>query len=186
MRRGLWIAVVTAIAIAAGCQKSAERAPAQGSAAPAPAGSGGSAAPAPTPAIPSNAALSRPASVTDEEVKVADAFVAATETLANDVAAAGTDCKKAAAAIQANVPKLAPLVAEGDKLRAQANADPEAKRWFQTNYVPKMMAAAGKMNPTTQACKDDADFVAAAKSIPMGQPPPPPAPAVVPAPSTAP
>src|SRR5262249_12332154 len=139
MRRGLWIAVVTAIAIAAGCQKSAEPKPAPGSAGPASGGSGGSAvAPAPIPLIPSNAALSRPASVTDDEVKVADAFVAATEALANDVAAAGTDCKKAAAAIQTNVPKLAPLVAEGDKLRAQANADPEAKRWFQTNYVPKM------------------------------------------------
>lgn len=176
MRRALWIAVVMAIAVAAGCQKSAEKpapepapAVASGSAAAAAAGSAGS---APAPMLPSASALTKPASVTAEQVTVADAFIAATESLANDVAAAGSDCKKAAAAIQANAPKIGAVAAAADKLRAEAKDDPEAKQWFQTNYMPKVMAAASKMTATTQACKDDPEFVAAAKAIPMGQPPP--------------
>jgi len=178
MRRALWIAVVIAIAVAAGCQKSSEPQPpgpapavASGSAA-AGSGSAGSAGSAPVALVPSNSSLTRPASVTEDQVKVANDFIAATESLANDVAAAGTDCKKAAAAIQANAPKIGAVAAAADKLRAEAKDDPEAKQWFQTNYLPKVMAAASKMNATTQACKDDPEFVAAAKAIPMGQPPP--------------
>src|SRR5690349_10030050 len=126
MRRALWIAVVIAIAVAAGCQKSSET-PASGPAVAsgsAVAGSG-SAGSAPAPMLPSNSSLTRPASVTEDQVKVANDFIAATESLANDVAAAGTDCKKAAAAIQANAPKIGAVAAAADKLRAEAKDDPE-------------------------------------------------------------
>src|SRR5204863_4590451 len=110
MRRGLWLAMVMAIALAAGCQKSADNSAADKPPVPAPAS--GSAAPAG-----SGSASGRPASVTDDEVKLADAYIAATEALANDVAAAGLDCKKATEAIKANVPKLEPMVTAGEKLR---------------------------------------------------------------------
>jgi hypothetical protein len=160
--------MVMAIAIAAGCQKSSgkkdEPAAAGSASGAAASGGGGSGGPG----------SGRPLSVTDDEVQLADSFIAATEALANDVAAAGIDCKKAAAAITANVPKLQPMVAAGQKLKQLVSSDPAAQTWFQTNYVPKVQAAAGKMATTTAACKDDPDFMAAAKSIPMAQPPPPP------------
>ena len=111
----------------------------------------------------------RPASVTDAQIKVADEFIAATERLAKEVAAAGTECAKAVAAIKANTPKMAPIVEEAQKLAEAVEADPAAKQWFQSLYVPKMMAAVQVMSPITKACMADPAFKEAATSIPMGQ-----------------
>jgi hypothetical protein len=108
--------------------------------------------------------------VTDDQVALADKFIAATEAFAKEVAAAGTDCKKAVAAIKANQAKLAPVVAEAQKLSETVEKDPAAKQWFQSLYIPKMMAAAQIMSPITQACMADPAFkAAAATAMPMGQ-----------------
>lgn len=109
----------------------------------------------------------RPASVSADVVEVADKYTGLMEALASDVVAAGTDCKKAAAAVEARNKEAAPVVEAAAKIKDTTAKDPAAKAWFEKRYTPRMMAAFEKMGATAGACRSDKDFDAAMANSPL-------------------
>lgn len=187
MRKVLMI-VLLATALVGGCKKkkdeaattgsagSAAMGSAEGSAGSAMAGSAeGSAAATPTEG--SAAATTdtpaaggpRPASVTDAHVAVADKMIKVFNDFGDAMKTAGTDCKAASAAAKSFVPKFKEIGADAEKI-GDLDKDPEAKKWFEANYAPKMMAAMGPMMQTAQACQNDKDFQAAMQAMQEAMP----------------
>lgn len=119
-----------------------------------------------TPAMPA-AGGPRPASITDAHIATADKLVGVMTELGGALTAAGTDCKKAAAAISAAAPKMKAIEAEGEAMRNVTQNDKAAQQWFMANYVPKLMAPMAPMQQLSQTCKDDPDFNKALSESPM-------------------
>lgn len=191
MRKVLMI-VLLATALVGGCKKKKDEAATAGSAGSAAAGSAegsaaagsaeGSAAAgsaegsAATPTEGSaaaggdtGAAVPRPASVTDAHVAVADKMIKVFNEFGDAMKTAGTDCKAASAAAKAFVPKFKEIGGEAEKV-GDLDKDPDAKKWFEANYAPKMMAAMGPMMQTAQACQDDKEFQAAMQAMQEAMP----------------
>lgn len=189
MRKVLMI-VLLATALVGGCKKKKDEAATTGSAGSAAMGSAegsaaagsaaagsaeGSAAATPTEgsAAPTGdtpaAGGPRPASVTDAHVAVADKMVKVFNDFGDAMKTAGTDCKAATAAAKSFVPKFKEIGGDAEKI-GDLDKDPEAKKWFEANYAPKMMAAMGPMMQTAQACQNDKDFQAAMQAMQEAMP----------------
>ena len=110
-----------------------------------------------TPSATTGSAAGRPASITDEMMQTFELYVAAFEKLTRDLAAAGTDCKKAVAVAQRNPAELAPIAKRGEQLRNQMfdGKDPAAGAWLGGTYAPRFKAAIAQMGPVVAACTDD-------------------------------
>jgi hypothetical protein len=108
-------------------------------------------------------AVERPASVSDQVVAIADRYVALMSKLADELAAAGTDCKKAAAAARARGAEAEGMRGDVEKVIALAK-DPAATAWFDATYTPPMKAAGAKMRRVFEACRDDAELGAAVET----------------------
>jgi len=115
------------------------------------------------------AAVARPASVTDAHVAVADKMVKVFGEFGDAMKTAGKDCKAATAATKSFVPKFKEIGAESQKI-GDLDKDPDAKKWFEANYAPKMMAAMGPMMETAQACQEDKDFQGAMQAMQEAMP----------------
>lgn len=190
MRKVLMI-VLLATALVGGCKKKKDEAATTGSAGSAAAGSAegsaaagsaaagsadeGSAAATPTEGSAAAAGDTpaaggpRPASVTDAHVAVADKMVKVFNDFGDAMKTAGTDCKAATAATKSFVPKFKEIGGDAEKI-GDLDKDPEAKKWFEANYAPKMMAAMGPMMQTAQACQNDKDFQAAMQAMQEAMP----------------
>lgn len=78
--------------------------------------------------------------------------VAATEEMAEALAANTGDCAKAATALQAVLERHKELL-----IAAKArNQDPAIKAYVRVTHRERVLAAMGKMMPVIEACKDDA------------------------------
>ena len=113
-------------------------------------------APAPAPA-------QRPAAVTEEMATTYELYTAAFEKLSADIVAAGTDCAKAAAAAEHDLPAISALDARGDKLRASMAAvtDPAVRTYFGETYGPRIKQAVVSLGPLEKVCHDDPALKAA-------------------------
>jgi hypothetical protein len=116
------------------------------------------AAPEPAAAPAPAAAMERPASVTDDMVASADKVFDVLTLTVNDVVAAGTDCKQVAAALRKHLEPMKAIAPEANKL--EDIKDPDARKWFENKYGPKLAENNEKMKGV-MACKDDADVKAA-------------------------
>jgi hypothetical protein len=108
----------------------------------------------------------RPASITDDLVARTDKMIDQVVKLADDLRAAGKDCKKATAAITAVAKDIRPVVDEVEKL---TDKDDAAEDWMEARYEPKLEAAM-KDDPFLEAgkaCEKDKAFVDAMKSLGM-------------------
>ena len=186
MRKVLFSTLLGIALAVTGCKKENKAAdPAAGSAAPA-AGSaapaaGDTTAPAVAPAgdttapaavapgEPAPAAAEapgpRPASLSDEDIALADKLVGAIEKMANGINEAGTDCPKVAAAIKSMSGEMSSIAEQGKKLNEKIEGDPAAKKWFEATYAPKVMDKMGKVMSNT--CFSDKAVQDAMASIKM-------------------
>jgi hypothetical protein len=87
----------------------------------------------------------RPASVTDQDVALADKMVSLMEKLSTNVVDAGTDCAKVAAAIKSIGVELSSVMNEGKKMEERLKGDEAAKKWFEGTYAPKVMGPMTKL-----------------------------------------
>jgi hypothetical protein len=108
-------------------------------------------------------AASRPANVTDEMVATADRYVDLMTKLGADLEAAGTDCKKATAALRARGTEAEAIRDDVQKL-IKGVEDAGATAWFDATYSPRMKAVGARIRPTFEACQNDRELGAAAAS----------------------
>jgi hypothetical protein len=134
------------------------------------------------PAVPTPQAMAalehgaRPASITDEQVAVAQKVVDATTKFVNELDAVKDDCKKATAVLKGKTGKdLKAAVEEGSKLQAQIGNDPATMQWFHQTFGPKMMSTLGKLGGVFNKCRQDKNFEAAFRGLGLGGNRPPPA-----------
>ncbi|HTE53708.1 MAG TPA: hypothetical protein VK698_22795 [Kofleriaceae bacterium] len=139
--------------------------PAPGAAQPTP---GATAAPAPGQPMPSADPGQRPATVTDEHLKIADNIVESIGKFADALDAAKADCKKATQVVKTEGKKVKSAMGDTEKLQSQLHSDPAAMQWFQKTYGPKMMGAIGKLGGVVNACRQDKEFEAAFKGLEIG------------------
>lgn len=107
----------------------------------------------------------RPASLSDEDIAIADQVVAGIEKMTNAIATAGADCPKVAAAIKAMSGDMAAIAERGKKLDAKMASDEPAKKWFEATYAPKVMSLMGKV--MNNACFEDKAVQEAMSAIEM-------------------
>jgi hypothetical protein len=187
MRKVLFSTLLGIALAVTGCKKenkaadpaTGSAAPATGSAAPAAADTtapaaapaGDTTAPAavapgePAPAAAGEAPGPRPASLSDEDIALADKLVGAIEKMANGINEAGTDCPKVAAAIKSMSGEMSSIAEQGKKLNEKIEGDPAAKKWFEATYAPKVMDKMGKVMSNT--CFSDKAVQDAMASIKM-------------------
>ena len=111
------------------------------------------------------AAPERPASVTDEQVKAADDFVAAVAAAASAAEGAKADCKAMAKALGAEAKKIKPLVGKLEAMKKANEKDTAAKDWFKAAYEAKVMDGFGKLMTAIEPCKTDKAVIASLKDI---------------------
>ncbi len=107
----------------------------------------------------------KPASVTDEQVKLADDFVAAIEATAAAVEGAKGDCKVMAKSLTAEGNKMKALIGKLEAMKKANEKDDAARDWFKATYETKVMEQFGKIMTGVTPCKDDKAVQAALKSI---------------------
>ncbi len=183
MRKVLFTTLLGIALAITGCKKenkdaaAGSAAPAAGSAAPAAAGGEAKTteptAPAadPTAVAPGEPAPApaadpgpRPASLSDDDIALADKLVTAIEKMASSINAAGTDCPKVAEAIKSMSGEMTTIAEQGKKLNEKMESDEAAKKWFEATYAPKVMGTMGKvMNNTCFADKAVQDAMASIK-----------------------
>jgi hypothetical protein len=111
------------------------------------------------------AAPAKPASVTDDQVKLADDFVAAFDATATAAENAKGDCKALAKALPAEAKKVTPLVKKLQEMKAKNEKDEAARDWFKATYEPKVMASFARLKTAVEPCEKDKAVAAALKSI---------------------
>lgn len=157
--------VVIALVLFASCSKKDDSAAKTDPAPP-----GAAVAPKPTtaPPMPAPAAgTARPASVSDADVALADSLVATMKDFGDALDKAGTDCKAATAVAKEYAAKFKPIAEQAEKIKERTKSDPAVGQWFQSNYLPKMMALGQPMMKSAAACASDKDFQEAFKSVEM-------------------
>jgi hypothetical protein len=109
--------------------------------------------------------VARPASVTDAHVKVADRLIVQMQKMGAEVTAAGKDCAKAAAAVQANSKELEPIKAEIESMEKATKKDPQAEAWFKANYANKVVKSLTPIFDLAKTCGTDPTFRESMKSL---------------------
>ncbi len=122
-------------------------------------------APPPEPVPPEPAVPERPASVTDEHVKMADDFVAGLDAAATAAEGAKSDCKAMGKALAAQAKTMKGQVAKLDAMKKATGKDPAAMEWFKATYEPKVGDSYGKLMTAVEPCKTDKAVVASLKDI---------------------
>jgi hypothetical protein len=168
------IALALCLFAASACNKKDEAKPAQPAATPAPKpvepAAPAAAAPAPTPApaaVPAPTPAAAPAPGAAVTFANDDAFVAkGTETMNKFMAlfdAAGTDCDKLAAGVNAFVTEYGPTF---KALGEYEKANPKAKEAFEAKNKGLEEQFAKKMMPALEACKDHKGLIEAMSKFP--------------------
>ena len=106
----------------------------------------------------SSAAGSRPAAITQAMADTFEAYVAAFETLVNDIDATHGDCKAAVVAIERRTKEVAAMASRGEALREgmkSARRDSAAGSWFSETFGPRMKKAAQRLGDAGEPCEDD-------------------------------
>jgi hypothetical protein len=111
----------------------------------------------------------RPASVTDAQVAIANKLVVTLNDMGKGITAAGTDCKKATAAVEAGTKALEPIKAEAMSLKQLGESDQSVKIWFESTYAPQFMEALGPLIGAAATCGSDAKFMDAMKKVEVGK-----------------
>jgi hypothetical protein len=120
-----------------------------------------------TPAATDTGPLTRPASVTDAQIALAEAALVALRELGTALTAAGSDCKAAAKAVANGSKKVTTTFTDAKRLEADLAKDAAAKAWFEQEYSPKMTSAVGPLRAANQTCGQDPDFTAAVWTLPL-------------------
>jgi hypothetical protein len=107
----------------------------------------------------------RPAVITDEILATMEAFMDEILKLGKELAAAGTDCKKATAAVKAATPAVTKAMAEAEKHRDAIEKDPAADAWTDQWADAKMKDVGDPFMAAATTCKDDKDFGEAMKAL---------------------
>jgi hypothetical protein len=121
--------------------------------------------PAETPPPAEPAAPEKPASVTDDQVKSADDYVAAIDAAATAAEGAAGDCKKMGKALGAEAGKMKPMAKKMDAMRTAMAKDQAAMDWFKATYEPKVTDAYGKLTTAAEPCKSDKAVASALKTF---------------------
>ncbi len=185
MRKVLFTTLLGVALAVTGCKKEAakEAAPAGGSAAVVPAGGTAPATDTTAPAAPTTDTTApvaiapgepapagedpgpRPASLSDEDIALADKLVGTIEKMAGAINAAGTDCPKVASAIKSMSGEMSSIAEQGKKLDEKIQSDAAAKKWFEATYAPKVMGTMSKVMGNT--CFSDKAVQEAMASVKM-------------------
>lgn len=173
--RGVTTAVVIVVALgltSTACKNTDEK-PAP---APAPAAAPAPVKPAEKAPAADPAAGEPPSSVTPERKALAEKVLAHMEAIAIAGDTNQADCKRAAAAMKAEMDKAKTAIAEMDKMKNET-PDQAARQWFEKAYGIRMTSVMGKVIGVANKCKADPDFQAAMANSPFTKKPDAPAPA---------
>jgi tetratricopeptide (TPR) repeat protein len=107
-----------------------------------------------------------PSSVTPERKALAEKVLAHMEAIATAGDTNQADCKRAAAAMKAEMDKAKTAIAEMDKMKNEA-PDQAARQWFEKAYGIRMTSVMGKVIGVANKCKADPDFQAAMANSPF-------------------
>jgi hypothetical protein len=108
---------------------------------------------------------SRPASITDAQIAVVEAIEAAASRFADDLLAAGGDCKRATEAIKGSGRALARARVAGRDVRTELEVDPAAGAWLDATYRPRLTKAISRADALIEQCRADETFAAALAEI---------------------
>jgi len=105
----------------------------------------------------------RPASITDADLASFDKLIVKLEQVASAVTAAGSDCAKATAAVEATATDAGALLAETAKIEQRTRKDPAAEAWAFANYAPRVTKPMGQL--MEGPCSKDDAYAAALKRL---------------------
>jgi type IV secretory pathway VirB10-like protein len=111
------------------------------------------------------AATERPASITDEHVKLAEDFIGAVSATATAAEEAKTDCKAMAKALGAQAGAMKGLISKLEAMKKANEKDTVAREWFKATYEAKVMDAFNKLLTAIEPCKTDKAVMATLKDI---------------------
>jgi len=114
-----------------------------------------------------------PASLTKAHIATADRIVDASNEFARLLEAAEADCQMATAVIKSKGDGVRRAMGDAEGLQARLTKDPEARRWFQAVYGPKMRQALAKLGVVISICRNHPAFADAFRSLGIGGGPPP-------------